>query len=110
MSKIEILNIKEHDEPLLERKRIEGELSCEKITTPSLNDVKKAICDKFGYTKDHVVVQDIDHRFGRDKIKFIAFMYKEKENIAKVERRFMQRKQIIKKERAAEPNKAQPKK
>lgn len=102
MINIEILNIKDKEEPLLERKRIDAEISCPKVATPSMDDVKKVISDKYGIGKDHLIVNRIDHRFGRDKVKVVAFLYKSKEKVTLIERRFMVKKQTAKKERKVE--------
>jgi len=71
-------------EPLLSRMRVCGNLTFE-ATTPSKDELKKAIAAALKADENLVVVKKIDNAFGKRAAKFEACVYDDEKIMATVE-------------------------
>ncbi len=77
--------LEEKEAPLLLRKRISFEVDNENQKTPSEIDIKKVIADKMKVNEETVAIRHIYQKYGVCKTKVIAHVYKNADELKKVE-------------------------
>lgn len=83
MTKIKINQ--ETENPLLNRKEIEGELTSE--ITPSYKEIRKILSEKFSTPVEQIKVNNIKGRFGSHNFKINANIYSSKEALEETEKK-----------------------
>ncbi|MDD5254269.1 MAG: hypothetical protein PHG05_04190 [Candidatus Nanoarchaeia archaeon] len=76
--------IKEQEMPLLLRKRLTYEVEFEK-STPRKEDVKKEIAKATGVPEEHIKLRHLYQKYGTTKAKAIVNVYKNAEDLKRVE-------------------------
>ena len=79
------LKVKEIEMPLLTRKRISFELENQGQATPSRNTIKEEIAKKYKTKPELVSIKHIYTRFGLQKAKIIAHIYKDEKTLKYLE-------------------------
>jgi ribosomal protein S24E len=92
---MELQILKENQSLLFPRKEIEGILSAN--ASPSHKDVTVLLSKKFSSPEDTIRVKKIEGKFGSQKFKLSAFVYKSKEDLDKTEVKTKQELEAIKK-------------
>jgi len=75
----------EKEAPLLMRKRAHFEIDNEKQKTPSESEVKKAVAETMKVKEEVVAIRHIYQQYGVGKTKVIAHIYKNPEELKKIE-------------------------
>ncbi len=77
--------LEEKEAPLLLRKRVSFEVDNENQKTPSEADIKKVIADRMKVGEETVAIRHIYQKYGVCKAKVIAHVYKNADELKKVE-------------------------
>ena len=77
-------NILKHEKPLLSRTEITVEITFSGAT-PSNDVVKKKLSEHFKASEELLVVKRIATSFGKEKASVLAYLYKNKEDMTKIE-------------------------
>jgi len=77
--------IKEHEAPLLSRKRLNFEIDYSGSKTPSKDDVKKTVASLQKVKEELVAVRHVYPRFGKSQAKIIVHIYKTLQDLKKYE-------------------------
>jgi len=86
------LELKEEKEmPLLSRKRLQFRAEFESAT-PKRDDIRKEVAKKAGVDEKLVIIRHIYTKFGKREAKVIVHIYKNEEDIKKIEEKSMVRK------------------
>lgn len=75
----------EKEIPLLMRKRAHFEVDNEKQKTPSEDEIKKGITETMKINEDTVAIRHIYQKYGVGKAKVIAHIYKNPEDLKRIE-------------------------
>lgn len=94
--------ITDTENPLFNRREIEGEISAE--VTPSREQVKQIIAEKFSAKPETIKIRTIKGKFGQKIFLIVANIYKSKEELEKIE---LKKKKDIESEKKAEEQKKQ---
>lgn len=73
-----------NEEPLLNRQRIEGNISFE-ASTPSNAELKKKLASSNGCDEKLVAIRRIKTAFGDTKANFVAYIYKDEASLKSAE-------------------------
>ena len=84
---------KERETPLLSRKRVTCMVEYEGAT-PSRPDFRKSVASKLKSPEELIIIKHIYTRFGQNKAKVIAHIYKDKEEMQRIEDSYMLKKHI----------------
>lgn len=108
--------IEQKDEPLLSRKQVSGDLFFEN-STPSRDEVKKAVSKELKISEDLIVTDKIETAFGKKEASFIVYTYLNKEDMEKIakvkepkkpkEKKETKKEEPVKKEAPKEEKKAE---
>lgn len=93
--------LKQHNFPLLKRKRISAMIEFE-VATPSKQQVIDSLSSKLKTDKDLISVRHIYQKFGSRKAKVIAHIYEDKDSLNKIEKINKKKKVEKKEEKKAE--------
>jgi small subunit ribosomal protein S24e len=93
---MKITLIEQKEAPLLMRKRIHFEVDNEKQKTPSEPEIKKAVAENLKVNEETVAIRHVYQKFGIAKAKVIAHVYKNPEDLKRIEH--IKKKQKKKKE------------
>ena len=67
--------------PLLTRKRIKFEIEHQNNSTPSKNSIKEEIAKKYNVKQELISIRHIYSKFGSNKSKVIAHIYKDEKTL-----------------------------
>ncbi|MFH1608321.1 MAG: hypothetical protein ABIA78_04275 [archaeon] len=101
---MELKIISETENPLFNRKEIEGEIETD--VAPSREDVRKVISEKFSANSENIKVRTIMGKFGSRVFVIVANIYDSKENLDKYE--IKKKKDAESEKKATEATKAEP--
>ena len=82
---MKLTQTEEKEAALLKRKRITFEIDNEKQKTPTEADIKKAIADKIKIDKENIAIRHIYQKYGTGKSKAIVHVYKNPEDLKRIE-------------------------
>ncbi len=82
---MKLILIEEKEAPLLKRRRITFEIDNEKQKTPSETEVKKAIAENLKTGEEVIAIRHIYQKYGKGKSKVIAHIYKNQEDLKRIE-------------------------
>lgn len=77
-------NVQRNEKPLLSRTEITGEIVFSGVT-PSNDTLKKKLAEVLKASEELVVVRKIATYYGDEKATFLAYVYKTKEDMLKIE-------------------------
>jgi len=77
--------IEEKEAPLLMRKRISFEIDNEKNKTPPEAEIKKSVAEKLKVDESTVAIRHVYQKYGTAKSKVIAHVYKNAEELKRIE-------------------------
>jgi ribosomal protein S24E len=97
---MKLTQTEEKEAALLKRKRITFEIDNEKQKTPTEADIKKAIADKIKISEENIAIRHIYQRYGTGKAKAIVHVYKNPEDLKRIEEIKKKAKKKDKKEEA----------
>jgi len=80
---MEFKTISDTENPLFNRREIEGELHAE--VSPSREEVRKLISEKFSASEDIIKIRTIKGKFGSKVFLIVANIYKSKGDMDKIE-------------------------
>ena len=89
--KLELLEKKEM--PLLSRTRLQFNLEFDK-STPKRDDIRKEVAKKAGVDESLTIIRHVYTKFGKREAKVIAHVYKNLEDMKKIEEKSMVKKHI----------------
>ncbi len=73
--------LKEHEHPLLQRRRISFEAEHVNNATPSKNSLREQIAKQVGVEQKFVAIRHVFTHFGMQKSKVIANIYEDEKNL-----------------------------
>jgi ribosomal protein S24E len=77
--------LEEREVTLLKRKRVSFEIDNEKQKTPSEAEIKKAVAEKMKVGEENVAIRHIYQKYGAGKAKVIAHIYKNVDDLKRIE-------------------------